>query len=74
LLEDGVSPEMARMVLPQSMLTEFFWSGSLDAWADMCVLRLAEDSQYETRVVAKQISTKMSELFPVSWEALVNER
>jgi thymidylate synthase (FAD) len=70
LLDAGVAPEQARMVLPQSTLTEWYWSGSLDAFAAMCRLRLPSDTQQETRVVAQQISEKMSELFPVSWGAL----
>ena len=71
LLDDGVAPEQARMVLPQSTMTEWYWSGSLDALADMCRLRCASDTQYETRLVADDISKKMSELFPVSWSALM---
>jgi thymidylate synthase (FAD) len=71
LLRDGVAPEQARMVLPQSTMTEWYWSGSLDAFADMCKLRCKEDTQYETRLVADQISKEMKHLFPVSWEALV---
>ena len=71
LLGRGVAPEQARMVLPQSTMTEWYWSGSLDAFASMCKLRLKEDTQYESRLVAQQISAKMAELFPVSWEALV---
>jgi len=48
-------------------------SGSLDAFAAMCCLRYASDTQYETRLVADNISKKMSELFPVSWDALIKE-
>ena len=70
LLEHGVCPEQARMVLPQSMMTEWYWSGSLDAFADMCKLRCADDTQAETRDVAEYIAGEMYELFPVSWEAL----
>ena len=70
LLREGVCPEQARMVLPQSMMTEWYWSGSLDAWSDMCLLRCASDTQVETQEVANQISLKMHELFPVSWMAL----
>ena len=70
LLEHGVAPEQARMVLPQSTMTEWYWSGSLDAFADMCNLRCKQDTQYETRLVADNISEKMLELFPVSWHAL----
>jgi thymidylate synthase (FAD) len=73
LLREGVAPEQARMVLPQSTLTEFYWSGSLDAFADMCKLRLKGDTQYETRLVAQQIDEVMEDLFPVSWAALVGE-
>ena len=70
LMAEGVAPEQARMVLPQSTMTEWYWSGSLDAFADMCNLRCKTDTQAETRIVADQISEKMLELFPVSWEAL----
>ena len=70
MLELGVCEEQARMVLPQSMMTEWYWSGSLDAFADMCQLRCAKDTQQESRDVAMQISDSMAKLFPVSWEAL----
>ena len=73
LLKSGVAPEMARMVLPQSTMTEWYWSGSLDAFADMCRLRCASDTQAETQKVAWDISLKMEELFPVSWVALRDE-
>jgi thymidylate synthase (FAD) len=72
LLRVGVAPEQARMVLPQSTMTEWYWSGSLDAFADMCNLRCKPDTQAETREVAKQIDRKMIELFPVSWDALTD--
>ena len=67
----GVCPEQARMVLPQSTMTEWYWSGSLDAFMDMCNLRCKEDTQYETRLVADYIRSEMIKLFPVSVEALV---
>jgi len=70
LLENDVCPEQARMVLPQSMMTEWYWSGSLDAFADMCKLRCAPDTQAETAEVAWEIDRTMVKLFPVSWEAL----
>ena len=70
LLDEGVCPEQARMVLPQSMMTEWYWSGSLDAFADMCRLRGMSDTQQESREVAAYISDKMMKLFPVSWAAL----
>jgi thymidylate synthase (FAD) len=69
-LKKGVAPEQARMVLPQSTYTEWYWSGSLDAFADMCNLRCKEDTQWETRQVANQIDEEMGKLYPVAWEAL----
>ena len=74
LIDKGVCPEQARMVLPQSTMTEWYWSGSLDAFADMCNLRCAGDTQYETRLVANRICNNMKGLFPVSWFALRLEK
>ena len=71
MISAGVAPEQARMVLPQSTMTEWYWSGSLDAFADMCKLRLKSDTQQETREVAMQIDEIIEPLFPVSWKALM---
>ncbi len=71
MITKGVAPEQARMVLPQSTMTEWYWSGSLDAFADMCRLRCKEDTQYESRLVADKVSTIMQSLYPVSWAALM---
>jgi thymidylate synthase (FAD) len=71
MLEQGVAPEQARMVLPLSTMTEWYWSGSLDAFANMCNLRLKPDTQFETRLVANSISIDMAKIWPVSWGALV---
>jgi thymidylate synthase (FAD) len=70
LLAEGVAPEQARMVLPQSMMTEWYWSGTMKAVHKMCSLRCKPDTQYESRLVAEAIDDKMAKLFPVSWEAL----
>ena len=70
LLDLGVCEEQARACLPLSSLTEFIWSGSLDAFAKMAVLRCAPDTQAETREIANQISNVMGKLYPHSWGAL----
>ena len=70
LLNAGVAPEMARMILPQSMYTEWYWSGTLYAFARVCNLRCKPDAQKETQMVADQIDVLAKELFPNSWEAL----
>ena len=72
LLGQGVAPEQARMILPQSMMTEWYWSGTLYAFARICNLRCASDAQYETRFVANLINTECEKLFPISWIELRN--
>ena len=71
LLEYGVAPEQARLVLPMAMVTEWYWTGSLYAFARVCRERLALDAQAETRAVAEGIAAAMAVAFPVSWPALM---
>jgi len=70
LLLKMVAPEQARMVLPQSMYTEFVWSGNLYAWASLYNTRSWGDSQAETAQVAEQIKAIVEPLFPVSFKEL----
>ncbi len=70
LIEIGVAPEQARMVLPLSHMTEWYWSGTLMAFARVCNLRCKSDTQLETQMVANQIDKLAEENFPYSWEAL----
>jgi len=70
LLRRGVCPEQARMVLPQAMMTEWYWSGTLYAFSRVCNLRCKPDAQLETQFIANQIDELAEELFPVSWKAL----
>lgn len=69
----GVAPEQARMVLPQSMITEWCWTGSLYGWASMYKQRSSEHAQYEARLFAEEVNKIMSELFPNTWAALIKE-
>lgn len=71
MLEVGVAPEQARMVLPQSMYTEVIATGNLYAWANMYIQRSDSHAQKETQDLAKQIGEIIQPLFPVSWDALV---
>ena len=73
LLKLKVCPEQARMVLPQNMMTSWFWSGSLYAFSRVCNLRLKEDAQEETRDVAQRINDHCAVEFPLSWKNLVKE-
>ena len=71
LLDQGVCPEQARMVLPQSMYTEWYWTGSLAAFARVCNLRLDPHTQRETQEIAKMLGKHMERLFPKSWAVLI---
>ena len=70
LLAAGVCPEQARMVLPQSMMTEFIETGSVAAYARLCNLRMGPDAQKEIRDVAKMVSDCLAGAFPHSWSTL----
>jgi thymidylate synthase (FAD) len=71
LIEEDVAPEQARMVLPQSLMTSWTWSGTLGAFANMCKLRLSSDTQAETRVVAEAVYEELKKQFPVAAPLLV---
>jgi len=70
MIEKGVAPEQARMVLPQSMMTEWYWSGTLYAFARVCNLRCKPDTQKETQDVANEIDKLTEGAFPRSWKYL----
>jgi len=70
LLKKGVAPEIARAILPQSMYSLVYETGSLAAYARICNLRLDPTAQKEIRNYATIIDTLMRQAFPVSWEAL----
>jgi thymidylate synthase (FAD) len=71
MVADGVAPEQARMVLPQSTMTEWTWSGTLGAFSKMCQLRLHPEAQYEARLVAQEVYKHLKAQWPVSAPALV---
>ena len=71
MIEKGVAPEQARMVLPQSMYTSYYITGSLAAFARMVKQRSDPHAQVEIQELAKMVSEVIEPLFPVSWAALV---
>lgn len=71
LLDDGVAPEQARMILPQSTMTNWIWTGSLVAFARVCKLRLDSHAQKEAQELAQLIHDVVAPLYPVSWKALM---
>lgn len=73
LIDLGVAPEQARMVLPLGMQTEWIWTGSLFGWASVYNQRSTEHAQLEARLFAEELNKIMSKLFPVCWKALTNQ-
>jgi thymidylate synthase (FAD) len=71
MLEKNIAPEMARMILPQNMFTEWYWSGTLYAFARVCNLRNKPDSQEETRMITHGIAKHLEDQFPVSAQYLL---
>lgn len=72
MIDAGVAPEQARFVLPQAMYTEWYWTGSLAAYARFANLRLDPHAQREVQDLAKMVSAVIQPLFPISWEALTS--
>lgn len=71
LIKEGVAPEQARMILPQSVMTNWIWTGSLVAFARVCKLRLDSHAQKEAQELAHKINDVVAPLYPVSWGALM---
>lgn len=70
LLIKGVCPEQARIILPQSMMTEFIETGSLAAYARLYKLRTDPTAQREIQDLANTVGVAIEKHFPVSWKAL----
>lgn len=73
MVEGGVAPEMARMVLPQSMMVDFIWSGNLLSFFHVYRLRAGGGAQVEAKVFAEQLEAIVEPLFPHCWSALKGE-
>ena len=69
MLKANIAPEMARMILPQNLYTEWYWSGTLMAFARVCNLRCKPDTQWETQQIANLIDIESKQHFPTSWRA-----
>ena len=70
MIKADISPEQARFVLPQGVMTEWVSTGSLYAWARFYNLRTDHHAQKEIQDLAKMIREIIEPLYPVSWQAL----
>ena len=72
LIEQGIAPEQARFILPQGMYTEWYWTGSLAAYARFYKQRKDDHAQWEIREYANAVGKTIEPYFPVSWKHLTN--
>lgn len=70
MIRDGIAPEQARMILPQSMMTSYYVTGSLASFARAYRQRIDGHAQHEIQELARQWDEIIAPLFPVSWKAL----
>lgn len=73
MIDEGIAPEQARMVLPQNMMTEWYWTGSVMFFARVCAQRLDSHAQSESTEIAVKIAQQLQPLFPVSWATLMDK-
>lgn len=55
MIKEGVSKEIARMILPQNIYSQAYWTVSLQGVIHFLEQRLKPDAQYEVRMYAKAI-------------------
>lgn len=72
MIRDGIAPEQARMVLPQSMITSYYVTGSLAAFARAYKQRIDPHAQAEIQMLAAQWNEIIAPLFSHSWPALIS--
>jgi len=72
MVVDGVAPEQARMILPQSMYTSYYITGSLAAFARFYKQRSDNHAQKEIRQLAQMVANVVEPIYPISWEALTS--
>lgn len=71
LLSMGVAEEQARFVLPQGVMVNWYWTGSIAAFARFCKQRMDPHAQLEIQQLATMVDKELQKLYPVSWKALM---
>ncbi len=74
LLKEGVSREIARINLPLSLYTEFYYCTDLHNLLNFLKLRNAPNAQKEIREYAQKIEDIIKPLCPITFEAYSNNK
>jgi thymidylate synthase (FAD) len=73
MLDQGVAKEVARMALPLSLYTKYFWSCNPRSLMHFCSLRNSEHAQFEIREYAKAAEGFLERVMPVTHLAFVEQ-
>ncbi len=71
-LRDGVCEEQARFLLPQGAEVNWYWTGSLAAFARFFNQRTDPHAQKEIQNLAKEVGALIEPLYPIAWKELTN--
>jgi thymidylate synthase (FAD) len=74
LMDLGVAPEQARLVLPYATMTRWRWTCSLQAALNFVQLRLGHGAQQEITYYAQEVQSILKEHFPVTLDAWTTYR
>lgn len=70
MVEKGIAPEQARLILPQGVEVNWYWTGSLAAFARVYWQRSDNHAQKESQDIAEMIAKVIEPLYPISWRCL----
>jgi thymidylate synthase (FAD) len=71
-VQAGIPKEMARILLPVNLYTEFYWQIDIHNLMGFLKLRLSSSTQHETRLFAAAIYRLTKTVFPASMAAIRN--
>lgn len=74
LLDKGLAPEQARMILPQNTYINWVWTGTLLSWVHLIKERTAPTTQRETQEFARMVAAQVERLYSESYKALMNDQ
>ena len=72
-IKRGVAEEQARLYLPQGCMVNWYWTGSLAAFARFVKQRSDSHAQGEIQELAEMVGSIIAPLYPVAWKALMED-
>lgn len=72
MLEQGIAKEIARLVLPMGIYTQFYWTVNARSLMNFLSLRNHKDAQWEIQQYAKAIEGFLEQQMPVTYQSFVD--